>query len=184
MVRSFAITSICALFFVGCTTKAQLTYHPVIPTQKAKNIGLKVESFDDQRQRKLAVGAIRNLYGMPIITIKTDSNVPDWISTAFKAELTNAGYDMIEDNSQYVIEGKILNVFSNAHFMYQGNLLVEIALKKDRAIVFEKQYETNKNRGINWIASPTQCMNALENNLQEVCKQFINDLNEKLSPTE
>jgi len=152
----------------------------VIPVQESKNIALQLKSFDDERKDKESVGSIRNLYGMPIITIKTDSDVPQWMSSALKAELTNAGYDVL-DSARYVIEGKIKKVFSSTYFMYHGELLVDIALKSDGTVIFQKSYNTNKGGGINWIASPSQCMNTLERNLQTVCKQFINDLGEHLA---
>lgn len=177
MIRLLPALCLSAFLFIGCTTRAQLSYKPVVPVQESKNIALKLENFSDERREKETVGAIRNLYGMPIVTIKTDSDVPQWMSYALKSELTNAGYDIL-DNSQYVIEGRIKRVSSSAHFLYHGSIRVEIALRKDGKVVFSKFYKTDKGGGINWIASPAQCMNTLERNLQTVCKQFINDLSE------
>lgn len=176
--KLFASASLISLLtLTGCTTKAHLGYHPVIPKKAANHITVDVATFDDARKQGQYVGALRNLYGMPIVKIHTDDSVPNWIADAFKVELGNAGYTILtnEDEADYTLEGKILHAFAHTYFIYHGKMHVQIALKDKDRIVFQKEYETNKSAGFNWVNSSAQCMNALEFNLQEVCTQFIED---------
>lgn len=170
------------LLLTSCTTKAHLGYIPKYPIQASNNIQLVVEPFNDHRKKVDEIGSHRNLYGMPIIKVKTDDSVPDWMTGAFKAELTNAGYTILEkdQSSDYEIEGKIHQVYATTYFIYHGRMRVEIALKKNNSVLFQKEYQTKESGGANWMASPAGCANTIEINLQEICRQFIEDLSDFL----
>ncbi|MCF7806662.1 MAG: hypothetical protein K9M07_04765 [Simkaniaceae bacterium] len=168
------------LLLAGCTTRAHLSYHPIIPSQEPNHIALNVPTFDDAREYGQYVGALRNGLWMPVVKIHTDDSIPGWMTNAFKTELTNAGYTILdeEDNSHYVLEGKILHAFAHTYFIYHGKMHIQISLKHNSDVIFQKDYVTKKSGGINWMASPAHCMNTLEFNLQEICQQFITDFNQ------
>ncbi len=165
------------VLLTGCTKKVDLSYTPIYPTQSPNNIQLVVNSFKDNRVDQQEIGSHRNLYGMPIIKIKTDDSVPNWMTDAFKAELTNAGYTILnqDQGSDYEIEGKIHQVYTTSYMIYHGRMHVEITLKQNDAIIFQKEYRTKEHGGINWFATNSGSTNTLELNLQAICRQFIED---------
>jgi hypothetical protein len=173
--------------FTACTTKAPLGYTPVIEKQEENHISLKIEEFDDLRAEGQKIGALRNGFGMPIVKIITDESVPNWVTNAFKMELTNAGYSIVDTHSadSYLIEGKIIKAFASSYVLYHGSMVVEIFLKKNDQVIFQKIYKTHENGGANWIGQASMCAETLKYNLQEICKRFITDLNLHLkTPTE
>ena len=61
----------------SCTRTVSLGYAPVIEMQKENHIAMKVDNFEDSRSKKSQqVGALRNGYGMPIVKLVTDENIP------------------------------------------------------------------------------------------------------------
>ena len=171
---------------MGCTSKTALaTYTPVIEEQEKNNISLKIKEFVDLRPEGQQIGANRNLYWMPLIKIVTDDSIPDWVTNAFKMELTNAGYSIVDSDfeNNYLLEGKIIKLFANTHFLYHGRMAVEISLKKGDAILFQKLYKTKEDGGINWMTRDSMCAKTLKYNLQEVCRRAIADVNQHLIET-
>lgn len=166
-----------ASLFVGCTHKVHLGYTPICPPREKNNIELAMNAIQDTRKTKDQVGAMRNIYWMPLVTIKTDDSVPNWVSSALKQELTNVGYT-VKDDADYKINGTIHRLSVNSHFLYHGRLAIELQLLKNNQTIFSRTYSTKKTPGINWFAQATTCLRTLEMNLQEVCKQFIHDLDQ------
>jgi hypothetical protein len=172
------------LCFTGCSTKTSLGYSPVIQQQEKNHIDLTIGEFEDKREEGQQIGALRNIFGMPIIKIITDDNVPHWVMNAFKMELTNAGYSIVSSYPvSYVIEGKIIKAYASTYFLYHGSMIVELSLKKNDQVIFQKIYETKENAGANWIAQASMCAEALKYNLQSICKSFIKDINQHLWET-
>lgn len=171
---------------MGCTSKTELAaYTPVIKEQAKNNISLKIERFEDVRPEGQQIGAHRNLYWMPVIEIVTDDSIPDWVMNAFKMELTNAGYSIVDSDfeNNYLLEGKIIKLFANTHLLYHGRMAVEISLKKGDKTFFQKLYKTKEDGGINWIARDSKCAKTLKYNLQEICRRSIADINQHLIET-
>jgi hypothetical protein len=174
------------LCLTGCTSKTRLAaYNPVIEEHEKNNISLKIKGFEDVRPEGRQIGANRNLYWMPLIKIVTDDSIPDWVTNAFKVELTNAGYSIVDSDfeNNYSLEGKIIKLFANTHFLYHGRMAVEISLKKGDETLFQKLYKTNEDGGINWIASDYMCAETLKYNLQEICRRSIADINQHILET-
>jgi hypothetical protein len=163
----------------GCSTKVNLTYHPVIEKQTDTGLALCVNHFEDVRPVKDQVGSIRNVFGMPVIRLVTDDKVPEWMSQALMAELSRTGYKIVEDNhaANYEIEGKIATASATSYLMYHGKMHVELVVKQEGNEIFRKCYKTAESGGANWAAQASSCVNTLELNLQEICRQFISDLN-------
>ena len=57
-------------------------------------------------------------------------------------------------------------------------MVEDLSLAKEGDILFQKTYKTNVNGGTNWIAQASMCAETLKYNLQEVCRQFVIDINE------
>lgn len=169
-----------AIILTGCSTKTHLVeYTPTIKQQESNNIGLTINQIDDMRVKKKKVGALKNLYGMPIVKIITEDDLSIWVTNALKTELSNAGYSIGEEKD-YSIEGKVFQAYATSYFIYQGKMEVEFTLKQNDKIILRKNYKTNVDNGINWFSLPKSCMKTLSFNLQEICKQFINDINIQL----
>ncbi len=172
----------------GCCTQTHLGYCPAYPVQEPKNVSVAVAPFEDLRGEDQAIGVIRNLFYMPMFVVKTVDNVPKWMVNAFREELENAGYDIVRglEGSDYVIEGKILDLESSSYANYYSHINVELALKEGEAIVFQRQYATDLTEpGEGILLSTGQHAITLGHNLQKICMQFINDLNNyRLSTSE
>lgn len=159
-----------------------MDYSALIEPQQKNHLNLKIEDFGDERSEGQKIGAFRNGLGMPIVKIITDDNIPGWVTKALKVELNNAGYSIINEGSpdNYLIEGKIIKVFAHAYILYHGRIDVQISVKKNNRLIFQKVYMSDKNGGINWFPLTSVCANTLKRNLQIVCKNFINDINHYL----
>jgi len=170
---------------VSCTTRVKdtLGYAPVIEQQGKNRIGLFVNTFNDVRTDKEYIGEGKNLFGIPIIEITTEDNVPNWVCNALKTELTHAGYSILDDmpaEDTYLIEGKIIQAFTSAYFGQSAYMTIEIFLKKGNETIFQKTYETHKNGDHLDLFEYATCTELLKYNLQEVCRNFIADTNEHL----
>jgi hypothetical protein len=176
------LLTFCALCLTSCSVKTSLGYNSVIDKQQENHITLCIPQLEDERSLGQQVGALRNIFGMPIIKIVTEDNIPEWITDALRMELAHAGYTIsdIQGEQGYLIEGKILKVFASTYFIYHGRLTTQLSLKKDDQILFQKIYENKESNGMNCIAQASSCAEALKLNLQEMCKQFIADINEEL----
>lgn len=182
MKKSLFVCSVFCLCLTGCATvKDTLGYAPVIEQQKKNDIALCVNTFEDVRSDKKYIGEIRDLFGIPVGEITTEDNVPNWIRNALKLELTNAGYSILDASTtdNYLIEGKIIKVFTKGRFGHRGYMTVEISLKKGDEVLFQKTYDTAKKDGLG-AYEYASCTEVLKYNLQEVCRNFISDANQHL----
>lgn len=175
MKKSFLLLVLFTL--TGCSTKLSLTYEPMSEKREMNNTQVAVNAFEDVRKNVHIVGSKRNIYGMPIVKILTDDNVSEWVTNALKLEMSNAGYSIVEDFSipAYEVKGTLLKAFTSTYFIYHGRMAIKISVKKDSNAVFEKNYIVKESGGVNWLARNKSCAKTLELNLQEICKQFIND---------
>ena len=169
-----------SMLFVGCTQKVHLGYTPVCEFQGHKEIALNNPTVKDRRVENEKLGAMRNLFWMPIIKITTDDSVPEWVENALSTELKNVGYTLSE-SSKYSIHGEVQRLSVNTHFLYHGRLGIQLQLIEKDQVVFEKTYLTKNSAGTNWAAQASTCVRTLEMNLQSICKQFIDDLNDHLA---
>ncbi|MBP9842287.1 MAG: hypothetical protein KBC64_07710 [Simkaniaceae bacterium] len=182
--------SLLILFFTSCSTKTSLTYDPIIQEQPKNDICVSVDSFQDTRSKPQEIGALRNGYGMPLVKITTDDDVPMWMKVALEKELINAGYLITDKDNEnvYHIKGKIIKVVSGTYFTYYGKIAIEMSLNKGEIVLLEKTYLSKENMGMCWQLSPLinrtkqaiKCSNALEFNLQEIYRQFIENINQEL----
>jgi uncharacterized lipoprotein YajG len=63
---------------------------------------------------------------------------------------------------------------------YDGKVGLKVILEKDANIVLDKNYAASKSGGTNWAATEISYATTLEATLQEVIKQVVFDINEKL----
>lgn len=183
--------SLLAVFLTGCSTKTSLSYESVIQEQSKNDICVAVDSFQDSRSQPQKIGALRNGYGMPIVKITTDDDVPTWMKTALEKELKNAGYTITEEEreSNYHIKGRILKLSSGTYFTYSGKISIEMTLNQDSKVILEKQYTSKENAGLCWQISPfinsnkqaMKCSHALTLSLQDIYKEFVNDVNQQIN---
>ncbi len=183
LAKGMAILSI--FFLSGCafgTRRPLLIYTPVSVHQPKNNIEVKVNSFEDKRTITDTVGYSRNGYGMRCAKVVPENSVTDWVTNALKAELTNAGYAVSDnENTANVIEGKAFDIFCDTFVTYEGRISLKLILKKNGTVVLEKDYSATKSGGLNWAATPASFAKTLEMTLQEVLKQALPDINKELS---
>jgi uncharacterized lipoprotein YajG len=183
MKMGFLFLAMSALFISGCASNVHLGYSPTILLQEQNSIPVSVKTFEDEREEREKIGVVRNLYGMPFSQIKTQDNVPEWVTNAFKTELARAGYHIAQDDrsSPYVLEGKIFEAYASSWLTYTGSVKVEIVLKKGQEIILQKTYDISEGNGMNFAMQTSSCVEALERSLQVLCRQFIDDVNHTIA---
>jgi hypothetical protein len=169
-----------AFCLTGCSAKTSLGYTSVIEQQEKNGVEVKVGEFGDGRAEPQKIGAMKNMFGMTIVSVMTDDSVPEWVTKALAMELNQAGYSVVDHEDGYKIEGKVIEAFTNTAFVYEGSLSVDLSFKKGGEVVFRKIYSTDEDGGLNWMDRTVMTAKTLEINLQEICRQFIADINSKL----
>ena len=184
MKKSMLVLLVCVLFVSGCAftgRRLMLNYSVVLPAAQKNNIAVKVNQFKDERTwSKTKVGDVKNGYGMRCSEIIPQNDVCVWITDAFKAELTNAGYTVNNDTAVNNIEGAVLEVYTDAWMNYGGRIKLNVVLKKDGKEILTKHYEVQKNCGLNWAATTESYAKTLELTLQDIMKQVIPDIDAAL----
>ncbi len=182
--------SLLALFLTSCSTKTSLTYESIIQEQPKNHICVAVNNFQDTRLTPGKIGALRNGYGMPLVKITTDDDVPTWMKAALEKELISAGYTItVKEDDDYHIKGKILKLSSGTYFTYSGEISIEMSLNQNNKVLLEKQYISKENVGMCWQPSPfinsskqaMKCSEALSRSLQEIYRQFVSDVNQEIN---
>ena len=158
-----------------------LTYTPLLPSQPKNNIALKILTFDDKRTIKDTVGYSRNGAGMRCAKVIPQNSVTEWVTNALKAELTNVGYSISDQETTLnVIGGEVFDVFCDAALTYDGSIGIKVVLKRDDKVVLEKDYSAKKS-SVNFVATEKGFAKMLEITLQKTLKQVVNDINKELS---
>ena len=172
--RNKIILALIGLCFTSCTMRtSSLPYSPVIAFQKKNYIPLHLEVFEDYRKDCQKIGVMRNLFGMPIVRVYTQDSISYWVKNALTIELKNSGYSIIDNNLEdiYVIDGIIKDLYFNTYACCFGRITIEMIVKKNENIIFQKLYKTAEWTGF-FSGEET-----LMFNLQKMCNQFISDLN-------
>ena len=179
---SFFLIIACFLFSIsGCafgTRRPTLTYSTALPPGSPKGVSIKVMSFEDKRNNKEEIGYIRNLYGMRCAKVISTNDISEWISNALKAELQNVGYSL-SDDAQNSVSGEVIEVFCDTSFAYEGKVMVRVILKKEDEVILDKNYSA-KEEEMNWAARAATITKVLEKTLQNLIKQVMFDINNKL----
>lgn len=172
------------LFISGCAwgdRMIRLSYTPVSSTQPKNNIVVKVNTFEDERIVKDAVGYSRNAYGMRCAKVIPENNVSEWVTNALKAELVNLGYTISnQETTMNVINGDIFDVFCDTYLTYNGRIGIKVILEKSGEVAMERDYSVNKSGGMNWAATSTSFAKTLEMALQDTLRQVVIDINDQL----
>lgn len=189
MKRSAILSAGLILCLTGCTTvRDTLGYAPVIEQQENKHITLKIKEFKDLRTEGEQIAKIRNLYGMPIVKVTTKESIPNWVENALKMELSNAGYTIANSygSEDYRIEGQVIKMFADGYFSYDACLVLNIALKKEDQVIFQKTYEATHDGQVEDSEGKKQSFEyatfteRFKYDLQDICKHFIADINQHL----
>lgn len=165
----------------GCafgTRRPTLTHSTALPPGSPKDIAIKVMSFEDKRPNKEEIGYIRNAYGMRCAKVISTNDVSNWITSALKAELQNAGYSL-SDNAQNSVSGDVIEVFCDTSFAYEGKVMVRVILKKANEVILDKNYSA-KEEEMNWAARAATISKVLEKTLQNAVKQIMFDIDNKI----
>jgi uncharacterized lipoprotein YajG len=169
----------------GCafgTRKPLLTYSTILSAAPKNDIVVKVHPFKDERTwSKEKIGDVKNGYGMRCADIIPQNDVAEWITDAFKKELTNAGYTVTDDvNTTATIEGVVLEVYVDAWMNYGGRVKLNMVLKKGEKSILDKEYYATKNCGLNWAATAETYGKTIQLTLQDLLSKVIPDINNAL----
>lgn len=174
-----------SFFSCGCAATPILKYTAVVPKSSPTNIVIYVSDFKDSRPNKGTgiIGDVINGLGMRVADIKEPPNVIQWITSSFKEELRNAGYQISSNETSLKIEGDILNISGLVSFTYGGTIFVKIRLKRDGDVLLDKTYRGNSSKlGMTEISLDisTGCEKVLNKSLQQVIQQAIADIDKTL----
>ena len=182
----------------GCafgTREAMLRYPPqseggAIPAAQAaaapefKKTKILLVTFNDQRQDKRVVGAVRNGFGMHTADVVALNDVQEWVSEAVKRELNNAGYAVTTQpagsQSLATLSGDIIEVFCEAYFTYKGQVSLDVKVNKNGKDILNRLYVGKGSAGTNWAATADAYAQSLSLALADALKHMVVDLNASL----
>lgn len=182
----------------GCafgTREATLRYPPesessAIPAAQAasapalKKTKILLVTFNDQREDKKIIGAVRNAYGAHTADVVALNSVQEWVTEAVRHELNNAGYAVTtqsaEPQSLATLSGDIIEVFCEAYLTYKGQVALNIKVNKNGKDVLNKLYSGNGSAGTNWAATADAYAQSLSLALADALEHIIVDLNAAL----
>ena len=183
MNRKLGLVLLVVLSVSGCafgTRRPLLTYTPVVPVSPPRNIALYVETFKDERTEKNVIGHVRNGWGLKTADVVTDTIIADWVTEALKSELGNGGYVVVKDRTDLVAAGEVLTVYCDSYMQYEGKVELGVVLKRNSEVLIDKKY-LGKATNLNWAATAKSYGKTLEQSLQNVMKQIVTDINQKLN---
>lgn len=176
------VAALVLLNLSGCafgTRKSTLRYTAVTPVKAPNNIQIKVAAFDDNRPDKNIIGNVRNGLGMKTADVVTDTNISSWTADALKTELKNAGYSIVEGDSQSEISGEVIKVYCDSYLNYEGEVIIKVTLKKDNNVLFTETY-SGKASDLNWACTAKSYGVMLERSLQKALNQVVTDVEKSL----
>ena len=174
MLRNIFTALMVCFIFCGCSPV--LVYKSVLPISTVKRDRICFKDFNDHRSNLDEIGH------QGILPIKTGSNVAFWMKSAFVEELRNSGYELSCKNPyDCEVSGNILAVSFNAYFVQSSNISVAIKVTREEIVIIDRTYETSKEGGLNAWPFSGGATATLQENLREIIKIFLADLENKLS---
>lgn len=160
--------------------KPELDYDKAsLPRSDPKNISIYVEDFKDVRNDKGggAIGEVCNAF-FKTGDVKEPNGIEEWATDAFKKELVNAGYNVLDTSSSLQIKGKILSLYVSVGMKYEASVTVSIALINNSSTIFEKMYTGSyKKSEILQMDISKGASKALNAGLKDAIKQCLSDIN-------
>lgn len=173
-----------ALQSAGCafgTRRPVLNYTVGSQQKPARNINLYVEQFSDERLDRNVIGHVRNGWGMKTAEVVTVTNIADWVTEAMRAELKNSGYTLTDDvNTEHAIQGEVIKVYCDSFMSYDGEVGVEVTLRKGAQDLFRKKY-LGKDSSINMASTAKSYGITMERSLQKALVDAVHDIDRSLS---
>ncbi|MBN2037740.1 MAG: AgmX/PglI C-terminal domain-containing protein [Chitinispirillaceae bacterium] len=126
------------------------------------------------------IGHVQNGYGMRTAKVVAENSVPEWVNKEIENKLTRSGYEIKKEcddsGDAFVINGKILKVYTTAYMTYLGEVTLAAVIKLNQSTLIEKKYSGHKKTGINWAASQEAFSDVLEKSLEIALSKFIKDI--------
>ena len=175
---AFLLLAICFIIS-GCafgTRRPILKYTIGTISKPQNNINIFVDTFIDDRLDKEVIGHVRNGYGMKTAKVVTVTSISDWVSEAMKAELQNSGYTVTTDpNTNNIVEGEVIKVYCDSYMTYDGEVGIEVTLKKNGEEIFSRKY-LGKDESINMACRAKSYGITLERCLQKALVDAVHDI--------
>ncbi|MDQ7779771.1 MAG: YajG family lipoprotein [Planctomycetota bacterium] len=172
---------------VGCAfvqRHPMLSYDAALSPASPNGAAVTVGDFADQRTwSRDKIGDIRNGFGMKCADIVPRNSVTDWIREAFIKELSNAGYTISDaDSTTPVINGIVLDVYTNSLVNFVGRVRLKVILTKDGQEVLNKEYfyENINNDAASLFNTEESYAEMMKMTLQYLMKTIVPELNQKL----
>ena len=187
------IVFLACIWFVGCASGdqgvgspwgdryPQLLYTPMQPKVSQKNILLCVKPFADNRNVKNVIGYSRNGFGMRVGRVIPQGNVSEWVTSAFRQELANAGYNVADNPEGIAVEGNILKVMCDVCLHYSSVVEIELVFKKENREIFKKVYKMENKGQAAGLYRPKVFVEQLDGVLAKIIQQAIGDIDSALA---
>ncbi|KKM60512.1 hypothetical protein LCGC14_1541070 [marine sediment metagenome] len=142
-----------------------------------------VRPFLDGRDKKSAIGEVRNNYGGRVSIAVTENNVAEWAMSALEHGLKAQGIRSVpatDTKSGLVVGGELQTVYCVVLFSYVGNVSFLGTIDYDGKRVSEKQYSNEVIFGMNWAATAASYSESLTSALSLSIEDFVADIRQAL----
>jgi len=166
------------VFLSGCATTPHVGYVSKSPKQASKNIFIQVINFEDSRPvpERGKLGSRYNQYGMNAGDVLEPASMVEGLQNAFITELQNAGYDIVTDGRDLVLQGSVLSVVCNQNNSSQAAAIkMRIVLLDKGQEVLNNVYQGNSKVRFTFDIT---CSDAFNDAIRNLVTSFAKDLDE------
>ncbi len=175
--RFFLMGMVLVVCLSGCATTPNIGYKVEPIHQASKNVEVKVSPFTDSRigREQAIIGGLYNGYGMRVGDIHEPAGLVKSLENAFKEELANSGYSLIDETRDIVIQGSVEAISCEVRNGQNSTFLVRFKVTDKSQEVINKVYQGKK---LIWMTFDSTGSDAINAAMKELIKNFIKDLDE------
>jgi tol-pal system protein YbgF len=194
------LLTLSGLCVTGCafgTRRVALTYPPDAEIAKdgsvvlaaeheakpANGLTVALQKFRDERSDKVAIGEVRNGYGMQTSVAVAENDVAEWVTDAIRFELEREGFVVMTDPAAFedtttLVSGDVITVSCKAMFSYEGEVSFYGTISDGRNELHKERYTAKGTAGLNWAARAESYGKSLADALQQAVRAFVVDIDE------
>ena len=171
------ISAVFIVFLSGCATTPNIGYKVDSVRQASKNVEVKVNPFTDSRisREQAVIGGVYNGYGMRMGDVHEPAGLIKSLEEAFKSELANSGYKIVDESHDIVIQGSVESISCEVVNGQNSTILVRFKVTDKSQEVINKVYQGKKSIWMTFDATGSDAINAA---MKDLIKNFIKDLDE------
>lgn len=171
------ISAIFVVCLSGCATTPNIGYKVDSVRQVSKNVEVQVSPFTDSRisREQAVIGGVYNGYGMRMGDVHEPAGLVKSLEEAFKNELTNSGYRIVDGSHDIVIQGAVESISCEIANGQNSTFRVRFKVTNKSQEVMNKVYQGKKSIFMTFDTTGSDAINAA---MKDLIKNFIKDLDE------